>query len=77
MTCRVDVLLGTGTITVRDCLKMQPRTVVRLVQPSGSDLSVRVHGVVAVKGEVVIVDDSTAIRITELLSPPSSEILDE
>jgi flagellar motor switch protein FliN/FliY len=73
IVCGVDVVLGTGTISVRDCLKMQPHTVIRLVQPSGSDLSVRVHGVVAVKGEVVIVDDSTALRVTEVVPPPSAE----
>ena len=73
IVCSVDVVLGTGTISVRDCLKMQPRTVVRLIQASGSDLSVRVQGVVAVKGEVVIVDDSTALRVTEVVPPPSAE----
>ena len=71
--CAVDVVLGTGTISVRDCLKMQPSTVLRLQQPSGSDLSVRVHGVIVVKGEVVIVDDSTALRVTDVVPPPSAE----
>jgi flagellar motor switch protein FliN/FliY len=73
IVCSVEVVLGTGTISVRDCLKMQPSTVVRLNQPSGSDLAVWVQGVVAVKGEVVIVDDSTALRVTEVVPPPSAE----
>ena len=73
IVCHVDVVLGTGTINVRDCLKLQPRTVLRLIQPSGSDLSVRVNGVETVKGEVVIVEDSTALRITEVVPPPSAE----
>jgi flagellar motor switch protein FliN/FliY len=73
LVCRVDVVLGTGTISVRDCLKIQPSTVLRLAQPSGADLSVRVQGVAAVKGEVVIVDDSTALRVTEVVPPPSAE----
>ncbi len=73
IVCPVDVILGTGTISVRDCLRMLPQTVLRLVQPSGSDLCVSVHGVVAVKGEVVIVDDSTALRVTEVVPPPSAE----
>jgi flagellar motor switch protein FliN/FliY len=73
IVCAVDVVLGTGTISVRDCLKMQPHTVLRLQQSSGSDLLVRVHDVVVVKGEVVIVDDSTALRVTEVTPPPSAE----
>lgn len=73
IVCDIDVVLGTGTISVRDCLKLQPLTVLRLVETSGSDLSVRVNGVVAVRGEVVIVDDSTALRVTQVAPPPSAE----
>ena len=73
IVCSVDVVLGTGTISVRDCLKMQPHTVIRLVQPSGSDLSVRVHGIATVRGEVVIVEESTALRVTGVVPPPSAE----
>jgi flagellar motor switch/type III secretory pathway protein FliN len=32
-----------------------------------------VNGVLVAYGEVVIVDESTAIRVTELAAPPSSE----
>jgi flagellar motor switch protein FliN/FliY len=73
IVCRVDVVLGTGRISVRDCLKMRPHTVLRLVQPSGTDLGVLVNGIIAVRGEVVIVDDSTALRVTEVVAPPSAE----
>ena len=76
LVCRVDVVLGSGRISVRDCLKMQPQTVLRLEQPAGSDLDVRVHGVPAVRGEVMIVEETTAIRVTEITPPPSSGIRD-
>jgi len=71
--CRVDVVLGTGAITVRDCLKLQRMSVIRLKQLAGSDLEVRVHGVPAARGEVVIIDDSTAIRVTAIIPPPGLE----
>ena len=73
VVCHVDVVLGTGTISVRDCLKLQPRSVLRLEQSAGADLEIRIHGVTAARGEVVIVDDSTAVRITEIVPPPSGE----
>ena len=73
LVCQVDVVLGTGRISVRDCLKMQPHTVLKLEQPAGSDLDVRVHGVPAVKGEVMIVEETTAIRVTEITPPPNAE----
>jgi flagellar motor switch protein FliN/FliY len=74
VVCRVDVVLGTGSITVRDCLKLQRQSVIRLVQPAGADLDVRVHGVRAARGEVVIVDDSTAIRVTNIAPPPGTDV---
>jgi flagellar motor switch protein FliN/FliY len=70
--CHVDVVLGTGSITVRDCLKLQRLSVIRLDQSAGSDLDVRVHGVSAVTGEVVIVDESTAIRVTTVTPVPEA-----
>jgi flagellar motor switch/type III secretory pathway protein FliN len=68
--CKVDVVLGSGWITVRDCLRLQRHGVLRLRQSAGSDLEVRVHGVTAATGEVVIVDDSTAVRVTQVATPP-------
>ena len=42
VTCRVEVIVGTGSITVRDCLKLQRDSIIRLTQAAGSDL--QVHG---------------------------------
>jgi len=71
--CGVDVILGTGSISVRDCLKLQRLSVIRLKELAGSDLQVRVHGVPVIAGEVVIVDESTAIRVTEVTPPPEAK----
>ena len=73
VTCDVHVVLGTGTLSVRECLELRRHSVMRLVQTAGADLQVVVNGVLVAHGEVVIVDDSTAIRITEIAAPPSSE----
>ena len=71
--CRVDVVLGTGSITVRECLKLRRSGVICLKQSAGSDLEVRVHGVPVVSGEVVIIDDSTAIRVTAVRPPVGAD----
>ena len=44
---------------------------VRLAQTAGSDLQVLVNGIPIAHSEVVIVDDSTAVRLTDILAPPS------
>lgn len=73
LRCRVEAIVGTGTISVRDCLELQPDSVIRLVQAVGSDLRVLVQGVPAAVGEIVIDEDATSIRITSVLPPPGAE----
>lgn len=76
VVCTVDVILGETQMSVGDCLRLEPETLIRLTNSAGGDLTVLVNGIAVAHGEVVIVDDSTALRVTELLSPPSSEILE-
>jgi flagellar motor switch protein FliN/FliY len=71
--CPVSVVLGEGAITVRRCLGLQRYSVVPLKQLAGEDLHVMVNGVTVARGEVVIVEDSTAIRITDIPTPPGTE----
>ncbi len=73
VSCDVAVVLGTGKMSVRECLYLKPQTIISLVQPAGADLVVIVNGVPVARGEVVIVDESTAIRLTEITPPPSVE----
>jgi flagellar motor switch protein FliN/FliY len=71
--CPVSIVLGTGTISVRDCLAIAARSVLRLKQPAGEDLQVVVNGVTVARGEVVIIEDSTAVRLTEIAPRPQAE----
>src|SRR5712671_2360480 len=73
VTCRVEVIVGTGSITVRDCLKLQRDSIIRLTQAAGSDLQVIVQGVPTATGEIVIDDDTTSVRISTVLPPPGAE----
>jgi len=73
VVCGAVVVLGCGTVTVRRCLGLQRHSVLRLDQSAGEDLLVQVNGVTIAKGEVVIVEDSTAIRVTEIPQPVSTE----
>ena len=71
--CGVDIVLGSSAFSVRDCLALKPNTLIRLHEFAGADMQVVVNGIPIAAGEVVIVDDSTAIRVTDILPPPSSE----
>lgn len=72
VVCQIDVVLGTGTVSVRQCLSLTAGSVVRLTQAAGSDLQVHVNGIPIAHGEVVIMDDTTSVRLTEILAPPSA-----
>jgi len=73
VVCKVDVVLGTATMSVGECLRLKKNSVIRLAQSAGGDMTVLINGIGVAAGEVVIIDDSTAIRITDILPAPSSE----
>ena len=66
VVCKVDVVLGAAAMSVRECLGLRRDAIIRLTKAAGGDMQVVVNGVVVAFGEVVIVEESTAIRITEL-----------
>ena len=73
VVCRVDVMLGSAAMSVRDCIGLRRDAIIRLSKSAGGDMHVVVNGVVVAYGEVVIMDESTAIRVTELVAPPGTE----
>jgi flagellar motor switch protein FliN/FliY len=71
--CKVEFIIGTGRITVRDCLRLEHASIVRLDQAAGADLEMRVQGQPVATGEVVIVDDGTALRLRRIVPPAGME----
>lgn len=71
--CSVEVIVGTGSITVRECLQLQRDSVIRLEQAAGADLALLVEGIPAAAGEIVVDDDTTSVRISAILPTPSAE----
>ena len=74
VVCTVDVILGSSSMSVRDCLNLQPTAIVKLGQSAGDEMHVVINGITVARAEVMIVEDSTAVRVTDILPPPSSEI---
>ena len=66
LPCPVTVILGTGVISVRQCLTLERVSILRLAESAGNDLRLVVNGVMIARGEVALIDTSTAIRVTEL-----------
>ncbi len=72
---RLDVVLGRGTLSLRACLALQRGSVVPLTQSAGQDLFILVNDVPVARGEVVIIDDSVSLRLTEFRQKTATEAL--
>jgi flagellar motor switch protein FliN/FliY len=73
VSCRVDVVLGVGHISLRRCLALERGSVVRLHQSAGEDLQVMVNGVRIAHAEVVIIDETVGVRLTHFAGAISRE----
>ena len=71
----IDVVLGKGSLTLRAGLALQRGSVVRLSQSAGQDLFVLVNDVPVARGEVVIIDESVSLRLTEFRQKNATEAL--
>ncbi len=69
VSCPVDVVLGMGQISLRRCLALERGSVVRLHQSAGEDLQVMVKGIRIAHAEVVIIDETVAVRLTHFAGP--------
>jgi flagellar motor switch protein FliN/FliY len=71
--CKILAVLGSGTITVERCLTLERNSVLALDQSAGEDLHMVINGTVIARGEVVIIEDTTALRLTEIAAPVGQE----
>lgn len=72
--CQVDLVIGTGVMTLRECLTLERLHVIKLAEPAGGDLSVRVQGITVGAGEVVVVDNVAALRVTHIAPPAGADL---
>lgn len=63
----VTVELGRTNKTIREILDFSPGTIIELNKLAGEAIDVLVNGKYVAKGEVVVIEDSFGIRITEIV----------
>lgn len=64
----VTIELGRTEMTLKQALELQQGSVVELSRLAGDPIDVYVNERLIAKGEVVVVDDKFAVRVTELFS---------
>lgn len=65
----VTVELGRTSMIVSEVLGLEIGSVIELDRAAGAPIDVRVNGTLLARGEVVVVDDEYAIRLTEMIDP--------
>jgi flagellar motor switch protein FliN/FliY len=65
---RITVELGRTRKTIGEVLALGPGSVVELNKMAGEPVDVLVNGKLIARGEVVVIDESFGIRVTEVVS---------
>ena len=73
----ISVELGTKEMTVRELTDLKEQDVVELDKLAGEAFNIRINGRRFAEGEVVVVTDLMAVRITRLHDFPIEEAADE
>ena len=71
---QVTVELGRSLMLVRDVLALGPGSVVELDSHAGEPVSVVVNNKVVARGEVVVIDESFGVRITEIVNANERDV---
>lgn len=69
---QVRVELGRSRMVVQDILKLAPGSVVPLDSGTTEPVDIYVNERLVARGEVVVVNDNFAVRITEVVNPPKA-----
>jgi len=67
----VSVELGRTRMAVRDLLGLTPGAIIELDKAAGAPVDVLVNGTLMAHGEVVVIDEEFAVRISEIVTPDS------
>ncbi len=63
----VTVEIGSAVKKVRDILEFTQGTIIELERQAGAPVDIIVNGNLVAKGDVVVIDDNFAVRITEII----------
>jgi len=65
----VNIELGRAELKVRDILSLQDGSIVELNRLAGDPVDILVNNRLIARGEVIVIDENFAIRVTDILSP--------
>ena len=66
---QVSIEVGRLRIRVRELLRLVPGAVIELKKPAGEPFEICINGHSVARGEVIMVDQSSGVRIIEVQKP--------
>lgn len=66
---KMKIELGRARLPIQEVLGLQPGSVVELDKLTGDPLDILVNDVLVARGEVLVINENFAIRITEVVTP--------
>lgn len=64
---QISVLIGSTKKKIKDILEFSQGTIIELERQAGAPVDVMVNGNLIARGDVVVIDDNFAVRITEIV----------
>jgi flagellar motor switch protein FliN/FliY len=61
--------VGRSQIRIEDLLELDQGSIVELQSAIGEPLDIRVNEKLVARGEIVVINDKFAVRITDIISP--------
>lgn len=61
----VEVELDRKTMSMRDVLELEPGSVIRMNRSAGENIDIRIGEALVGFGEIVIIEDTMGVRITD------------
>ena len=68
---QISIEIGRLKIRIGDLAKLIPGSLLELKKPAGEPLDICINGTYVARGEVIIVEQTSGIRIIEILKPDS------
>jgi len=65
----VVIEVGRLQLRVRDLMRLAPNSVIELKKPAGEPFDICINNVPVARGEVIMVEQSTGVRIIEVQKP--------
>lgn len=66
---KLEIQLGTATMTIRELLDLDVGSLVELKKSAGEPMEVLCKGKAIMRGEVTVLEDSLGLRIVEIIDP--------